>query len=71
MREMNIFEKIFSFVTNLFKPKKKKLEDNIILKNEMCNRAIQSDVCPKCCEICAWFVSLSEYEDFYSQGGKL
>ena len=26
------------------------------LKREMCSRSIQSGVCPKACEICAWNV---------------
>lgn len=58
MREEN---KIIAFIKKLFsrfrktnEAEQKKNSDEA--KREMCSRAIQSGVCPKACEICAWHV---------------
>ena len=32
----------------------KDIEDDRVLKMEMCKRAIKANVCPEDCDICAW-----------------
>lgn len=54
MRKLNIFEKIVDWFKSLFINEKKAKENSDKLKREMCERAMQSGVCPHMCDICAW-----------------
>lgn len=52
MLTLPIFEKIVAWFKSLFT--RKKISDEA--KREMCKRAINSGVCPRACDICAWNV---------------
>lgn len=54
MRKLNIFEKIVDWFKSLFINEKKAKENSDETKRKMCERAVQSGVCPHTCDICAW-----------------
>lgn len=54
MRELNIFEKIVSWLKSRFISKKKAKENSDEIKRKMCERAVLGGVCPHCCDKCAW-----------------
>lgn len=54
MRKLNIFEKIVVWFKSLFINEEKAKKNSDEAKREMCNRAVQSGVCPHTCNICAW-----------------
>ena len=31
------------------------IEEQKVNKEEMCRKAVVNGVCPRCCEICAWY----------------
>lgn len=58
MREENKLIMIFKMIISRFKKKNQAVEKRRSdeAKREMCKRAIQGNVCPHSCEICAWNV---------------
>lgn len=54
MRKLNIIEKIIVWFKSLFIDDKKAKENSNKAKRQMCERAVQSGVCPHTCDICAW-----------------
>ncbi len=54
MRKLSIFEKIVAWFKSLFISKEKAKENSDEAKRKMCERAVQSGVCPHTCDICAW-----------------
>lgn len=54
MNELNTFEKIVVWIKSIFIRKKKAEENSAEIKREMCKKALQSNVCPHDCDICAW-----------------
>lgn len=54
MRRLNIFEKIVVWFKSLFINEKNVKENSDEVKRKMCERAVQSGVCPHACDICAW-----------------
>ena len=54
MSELNIFEKIVAWLKSMFVSEKKAEENSVGIKREMCKRALQSNVCPHDCDVCAW-----------------
>lgn len=54
MREATLLERILNWFRNLFVSKEKRAAQDEQMKREMCHKAIDSGVCPKACEICAW-----------------
>lgn len=54
MKKLNIFEKIVVWLKSLFINEKKAKENSDEANRKMCERAVQSGVCPHTCDICAW-----------------
>lgn len=54
MEESSWWDRLLSWISRIFVSKKKRAAQDEQLKREMCHRAIDSGVCPKTCEICAW-----------------
>lgn len=54
MTELNIFQRFWHWIYETFTPKKKREAQSEASKREMCHRCVESGVCPKTCEICAW-----------------
>lgn len=54
MSESNIFQRLWSWFYRTFTPKAKQEAQSNELKRRMCKSCIESGVCPKACEICAW-----------------
>ena len=55
MRPESWFKRLLRKLGIIKEPKFDEQESNK-LKREMCSKSIQSGVCPKVCEICAWNV---------------
>ena len=58
MKKENKLITIFKAIISIFKKKNQAKEkgNSDEVKREMCKRAIQGNVCPHACEICAWNV---------------
>ena len=54
MRKQTFLDRIINWFRNLFSSKKKIQENSDEAKRKMCERAVQSGVCPHACDICAW-----------------
>ena len=54
MRKLSVFEKIVAWFKSLFISKEKAKENSDEAKRQMCEKAVQSGVCPHTCDICAW-----------------
>ena len=54
MTEENRFITIIKSFLNKFKNKNKVKQKSNWNKKEMCKKSIQSGVCPRACEDCAW-----------------
>lgn len=54
MSKLNIFGKIVTWLKSMFISEKKAQENSDEIKKEMCKRALQSNVCPRDCDRCAW-----------------
>ena len=54
MEESSWWDRLLSRISRIFMSKKKRAEQDEMLKRKMCYMAVKSGVCPKTCEICAW-----------------
>ena len=54
MTESTLIQRFINWLRNLFISKEKAKENSDELKREMCNKAVQSGVCPHDCDRCAW-----------------
>lgn len=60
MKEENKLIMMFKRIIGRLKRKADKKGNSDEAKREMCKRAIQGNVCPHVCEICAWNVDWSK-----------
>ena len=54
MKEQTIIERFVGWIKSIFISEEKRKENSNELKKEMCKKSLQSGVCPKDCDRCAW-----------------